>query len=239
MRWVIPWIVILLLGTLGAGWYLLGRPAGGEVAPPAAPSGRPAQGTATTVTTTPLAPAAAVTARPTPARATPPAVAVAGGPSPPGTPSRAVTPNPPPTPALTPGRAPGEVTVELDEATLTQQANASLAGQSLGDTPLGPAAVRSVALQLRDGQIRASGTAQVGPSPLPFSLAGTVTTEGGRMRVTLTDARLSNLPMPASARRYVEETLQAQVDSVVARQRVRVRTVTVADGKLTIVGAPV
>lgn len=135
-------------------------------------------------------------------------------------------------------RSAGEVTVEVDEAMLTQQASASLVGQSLGDTPLGPATVRSVAVQLRDGQIRASGTAQVGVTPLPFSLVGTVATESGHVRVTLLDARLSNLPMPASARRFVEQSLQTQVDGVLTRQRLRVRTVTVDDGKLTIAGAP-
>src|SRR3989442_560225 len=38
------------------------------------------------------------------------------------------------------------VTVQLDEATMTQQANARLAGQSIGDTPFGAATVRTLAV---------------------------------------------------------------------------------------------
>lgn len=127
--------------------------------------------------------------------------------------------------------------VEVDEATLTEQANANLAGQPLGDTPLGPATVRTVAVQLRDGQVRATGTAQVGPTPLPVSLTATITAQAGRLDVALADARISGLPMPASARQYVEQALQTQVDQVLSGRQVRVRSVTVAEGKLTIVGA--
>ena len=134
--------------------------------------------------------------------------------------------------------APGDVTFEIDEATLTRQANASFAGQSLGDTPLGPATVRSITVQLRDGVITAGGSAQVGPVTLPIAVSGSPSVDAGRVRVNVTSARVGGFPVPSAAWQELQAALQSQVDVLMATQPIRVRSVTVADGKLVVAGSP-
>jgi hypothetical protein len=136
--------------------------------------------------------------------------------------------------AITP--APGDVVVQVDEATLTRRLNAVLAGVSVGDTPLGPATVRDVTAQLRGGQVVATGTAQIGPTSLPVSLTGRIDVLSGRPRAALTDARLSGVQFPEAMRRDVEALMQGQVDQLLAGQPLRVKAVSIAEGKLTIVG---
>ncbi len=159
---------------------------------------------------------------------------------------RAVTGASPPPPAsvTSPGGASGpvvqlsgrDVTVRVDEATLTQQANANLAGRSLGDTPFGSATVRRLAVHLQNNQIVTDGTAQVGPTVAPVNVTSTVRVEGGRLRVTVTDAKVGGIPLPAGMRQQIESELQAQVDQVMAQQRMQVRSVTIADGALVATG---
>lgn len=129
-----------------------------------------------------------------------------------------------------------EITVQLDEATLTQQANANLAGRPVGDTPFGEATVRSITIHLRNGQILADGTAQVGPTTAPISVTSTATAESGRLRVAVSDAKVGGVPLPASMRQEIETALQAQVDQLMAQQRVRVQSVTITDGRLVASG---
>jgi hypothetical protein len=136
--------------------------------------------------------------------------------------------------AITP--APGDVVVQVDEATLTRQLNAVLSGVSVGDTPLGPATVRDVTAQLRGGQVVATGTAQIGPTSLPVSLTGRIDVSAGRPRAALIDARLSGVQLPEAMRRDVEALVQGQVDQLLAGQPLRVKAVSIADGRLTIVG---
>src|SRR4051794_3992803 len=158
---------------------------------------------------------------------------------------------PPPAPAPPPAAAPPaaggpvvqqngrEVTVRVDEATLTQQANANLAGRSLGDTPFGPATVRSLAVHFRDGQIVADGTAQVGPTVAPVNVTSIASAESGRVRVAVTDAKVGGIPLPAGMRQQIEGDMQSQVDQLMAQQRIQVRAVTVADGTLIATGTTV
>jgi hypothetical protein len=129
-----------------------------------------------------------------------------------------------------------DVTVRLDEATLTQQANANLAGRPFGDTPFGEATVRNVTIHLRNGQIIADGTAQLCPTIAPISVTSTATAESGRLRVVVSDAKVGGVPLPASMRQEIETALQAQVDQLMAQQRVRVQSVTIADGRLVATG---
>jgi hypothetical protein len=163
-----------------------------------------------------------------------------------GTPASAPAPQAPPgaqsaPPAAEPApppRAPGEVAVEIDEATLTRQVNAAAAGLTFDDTPLGSASVRDLRVQLRGGQVVATGTAQIGPTPLPVSLTGTVQAQNGRPDVVVSDARIGIVQLPQSTRQTIEQTLQAQLDGALRNQPVRVRSVTIGDGKITIIGAP-
>ena len=138
--------------------------------------------------------------------------------------------------ASVPTAAPGQVSLVIDEATLTREVNHQLAGQPLMDTPLGAATVHSLTVQLRNGQILASGQAQIGPTNLPVSVAGTVTPQSGQLRATLTDARMGAVEMPAAARQQMQQQLQSQVDQLTATQPVRVQSVTIADGKMTVLG---
>ena len=136
--------------------------------------------------------------------------------------------------AITP--APGDVVVQVDEATLTRRLNAVLSGVSVGDTPLGPATVRDVTAQLRGGQVVAIGTAQIGPTSLPVSLTGRIDVLSGRPRAALVDARLSGVQLPEAMRRDVETLMQGQVDQLLAGQSLRVKAISIAEGTLTIVG---
>jgi hypothetical protein len=129
-----------------------------------------------------------------------------------------------------------DVTVQVDEATLTQQANATLAGQSVGDTPFGPATIRSLSVQLREGEVLTNGTAQVGPTIAPVNVNASVHAEAGRVRVGVTTAKVGGVPLPATMRSQIERELQRQLDQLVGQQRIQVQAVTVADGKLTATG---
>lgn len=138
---------------------------------------------------------------------------------------------------IPPTAAAGQVALEFDEATLTRLAASGVSGMTVDAGPLGAATVRDLAIQLRAGQIQATGTAQLGPTPLPLSLGGTVQAANGRPQVALSDARIAGVQMPQSARAAVQQTLQTQVDQLIAGQPVRVSSVTIGSGKLTIIGS--
>ena len=136
-----------------------------------------------------------------------------------------------------PTAAAGQVVLEFDEATLTRQANTAMSGMAIAGTPLGSATVRDLAVQLRAGQIIVLGTAQVGPTPLPLQLGGTVQVQNGRPRLVLSAARISGVQMPQAVRQSVEGTLQTQLDSLIAGQPVRLSSATAGNGKLTLIGS--
>lgn len=138
--------------------------------------------------------------------------------------------------APAPSPAPGEKVVTLDEATLTKQLNGALSGQPLGDTPLGPAMARDLSAELRNGQMRVTGQAQAGGASVPVAITCGITAQADRPVVAVQDARLSGVPLPDGAKQQLERAIQAQVDQLVAQNGVRVRSVTVGDGKLTLVG---
>ena len=135
--------------------------------------------------------------------------------------------------------APGQVALEFDEATVNRLASTSMSGMAIDAGPLGAATVRDLAVRLRGGQIQATGTAVLGPTPLPIALASTVGAENGRPRLTLVDARVGGVQLPQAARTGVEQALQGQVDQLTAGQPMRVSSVTIGNGKLTIIGSRV
>lgn len=126
--------------------------------------------------------------------------------------------------------------VEITEADLTASLNQRLAGQPLGDTPLGPATLSRLTTQLRGGKLNASGDAQVRSATVPVALSGAVHVEGDRPVMVVEDLRAAGVPLPASARASVQEALQAQLEAEVARLQLRVTSVTIEDGKLRLVG---
>lgn len=131
----------------------------------------------------------------------------------------------------------GEVTVRLDEATLTQQLNARMAGKPIGDTPLGAATARDLQVRLRGGQMQATGTARVGGADVPIAVTGTVEAQDGRAVARVTDARVGGVPLPDGVRAQVEQSIQSQLDQAVQGRGMRVRTVSLEEGSLTFVGS--
>lgn len=142
-----------------------------------------------------------------------------------------VNPAPPPT------AAPDETALVLDEATLSDRLNSAVAGLSLGDTPLGPATARDLAVQLRDGQVRVTGQAQAGGASLPVSMAAGVRVESEQPIVDLREAKVGSIALPEGTRRQLEQLLQQQVNQVLMQNQVQVRSVTIADGVLTLIGS--
>ena len=133
--------------------------------------------------------------------------------------------------------APGQIALEFDEAAINRLASSNMGGMAIDAGPLGAATVRDLSIRLRSGQIQATGTAVLGPTPLPIALAGTVLAENARPRLSLGDARVGGVQLPQAARLAVEQALQGQVDQLIAGQPVRVSSVTIGNGKLTIIGS--
>lgn len=144
---------------------------------------------------------------------------------------------PPASEPVPPPVAAGQIALEFDEATVNRLASGGLAGMAVDAGPLGAATIRDLNVRLRSGLIQASGTAQLGPTPLPIALAGTIRAENNRPRLSLADARVGGVQVPQAARAAVEQALQAQVDQLIADQPVRVSSVTIGNGKLTMIGS--
>jgi hypothetical protein len=219
------------LALVAGGLLGLAAPGLEQAAPRAQPTGAPAAGrvpnSAPPPTNAPPRASAAPQSPNTSAPTAPTATRGVAAATPPGAPAGGAT---------TAGAA-GEVALEVDEATLTRQANAALAGQPVGDTPLGQATLRQITVQLRDGKITTTGTAQVGATTLPLEVVGTVDAAGGQLRVAVSSVRIGGFPLPTSVSGQVEQALQAQVNQTLAGQSIRIRSVAIANGKLTVVGA--
>lgn len=139
-------------------------------------------------------------------------------------------PAPPPTPAAS------ELSVELTQETLTERMNQRLAGQPLGETPLGPATLSRLTAQLKPGQILATGDAQVLGTSVPVSVTGHVDMQAGKPLVVIDDARAASVPLPSASREALRTVLQEQVDQELARLPMRVKSVTITEGKLLVIG---
>jgi len=133
--------------------------------------------------------------------------------------------------------AAGDVHVELTEGDLTDRLNQRLAGQSLGSTPLGTATLKTLEARLRTGQMQFDGKAQVGGREVPLTMSSNLAVEDGRPIVTVHDARAAGVPMLEPARESIEDTLQQHVDHEVKRLSMRVTSVSIADGKLVLIGS--
>jgi len=138
--------------------------------------------------------------------------------------------------AAAPAAAPTQVTYELAEAALTDQVNQRLASQQIGSTPLGPATLRRLTLHLRGGRILADGDAQVAGTVLPVSLAGSLAAQAGHPVVTLQEATVAGVAVPDETRALMERTMQGQVESALAQQRLSLTSVTIQEGKIVAVG---
>jgi hypothetical protein len=138
--------------------------------------------------------------------------------------------------AATPTPSPGQVSLDVSETMLTDRLNSTLVGRSLGPTPMGDAAVKHLDIRLTPDRVEASGDAAVGSTTVPVSLNGTVSVLGGAPVVSLKDASANGVPLPESARTILEESLQSNLQALLAAQHLTLSSLTVGDGKLTVVG---
>jgi hypothetical protein len=156
-----------------------------------------------------------------------------------GSPSRSPAPLTVPNPTSPlPTPAPNEVSVEVTDAALTDQLNARLGGQVLGDTPLGPASLRSVTVEFSNGQVLTTGEAQAGRTTVPVTATSTIDLQDGQPVVVVHDATAAGVSLPPSARQAVQQTMQAQLDATLARRPMRISSLTITAGRLLIIGAP-
>jgi hypothetical protein len=146
---------------------------------------------------------------------------------------------PPAGPRPADARAPGagELSIDMTEAALTDEVNTRLAGRSLGQTPFGVATVKRLGIRLLPDHVEADGDAAVGPTTVPLSLAGTVSVLSGAPVVSLWQARAAGMPLPEQARALLEHSVQSDLQAVLDEQRVRLLSVTLGSGKLTVVGS--
>ncbi len=138
--------------------------------------------------------------------------------------------------AAAPAPQAGDVQVVVDEATMSDRLNRGVAGKPIAESPLGTVVARQVAVKLRDGQVTIDGDAQVGSSSVPVRSTGTVGPQNGRAVVDVQDVRVAGVPLGASQRQQVQQMVQSEVDRVTSQERMQVRSVTVADGKMTVIG---
>jgi hypothetical protein len=157
-----------------------------------------------------------------------------------GTPSRPAVPSSagvsPTSPLPTPSA--NEVSLELTDAALSDQMNARLDGQALGDTPLGPATLRHLAIEFRSGQVLTTGEAQVSGQSVPLSITSTIDLQAGKPVVAVQDARAAGVPLPEPARRSIQQAMQAQLEDTLSRRPMHIRSLTVSAGKLLVIGTP-
>jgi hypothetical protein len=139
-------------------------------------------------------------------------------------------------PPATPTPSPGQVSLDVSEAVLTDRLNTTLVGRSLGPTPMGEAAVKHLAIRLTPDRVEADGDAAVGSTTVPVSLGGTVSVLGGVPVVSLKDASANGVPLPERTRTMLEESLQSNLQALLAAQHLTLSSLTVGNGKLTLVG---
>jgi hypothetical protein len=239
MKLVLPVVVMVVLG-LGLMTYQLRAPgAAGQTAPGPATTGR---------TTQPL-PTADPARRGVPLEPQPP-MGTTGAPGAPGA-VGATAPRLAPEPGrgtTAPGAAGGtggtaqtapatqEVVLQYDQAALTRDAQANLVGQRVASTPLGDATVQSVQVQLGNNQVMASGQAQVGGFSVPYTITGTVSVQQGRPRVQVSDARAGGFNLPQDSIAGIEQSLQAQIEQMLAQERLRLQSIAIRPGVMIITG---
>jgi LmeA-like phospholipid-binding len=132
---------------------------------------------------------------------------------------------------------PGEQVIRITEADLNRQLSQRLVGQPLGSTPLGAATLERITTTLADGHMVANGDAQLGSATVPVSLTASGAVQDGRALVSVDDLRAAGVPLPANARQSVQQALQAQLDDAVNQQQLRVTSISIANGALTLKGS--
>jgi hypothetical protein len=136
-----------------------------------------------------------------------------------------------------PTAAAGEQTIEVSEAQLTEQLDRRLLGKALAETPLGTATLTRLTTQLRTNQFVATGDASLGGSNVPVSATGHIDVESGRPVVNVSEATAGGVPLPSRARDAVRQAVQDQLDAELNGQGLHVKSLSISDGKLTVIGS--
>lgn len=126
--------------------------------------------------------------------------------------------------------------VQVDDATLTQNLNTWAAQQPSLQTPVGTAQLQRLTVHMADDQVLLNGVADTGWIAEPFSAEMFASVSGGRATVHVSNAQLGDLTVPDSARSALEQELQHQLDQFVAANRVTVESVSIRPGTLVING---
>jgi hypothetical protein len=150
----------------------------------------------------------------------------------------AARPAPTPVPTVIPTPVNRDVVLDVTESEVDGELSDRLVGQPLGQTPLGPARIQSVGVQLRDHRVRLSGNAAAGFVSTPFVVMGTVEPRLGRPTVDVHEATVGGFLLPAAARVALADTLQLQIDQIVKERAVDVRSIDISDGRMRLVGTP-
>jgi LmeA-like phospholipid-binding len=132
---------------------------------------------------------------------------------------------------------PSDQVIQITQADLNQRLQQKLVGQPLGSTPLGAATLERITTSLSDGHVVANGDAQLGSATVPMSLSASCTVQDGRALVSVDDLRAAGVPLPAGARQSVQQALQAQLDDAVNERQLRVSSISIANGVLTLKGS--
>jgi hypothetical protein len=133
--------------------------------------------------------------------------------------------------------APGDRTTDITESELTTLLNQQVVGQTIGDTPLGPATLKHITAQLRDGRLRADGDASVASASVPVTMTARFDVENGQALIIVEDLRAAGVSLPAGARGSIQQTLQRQLDAQLQPLHLRVKSLTIADGTLHVIGS--
>ena len=138
--------------------------------------------------------------------------------------------------SVLPTPAAGQEAVAITEAQLNDAISERMVGQPFGDTPAGPATLQRVQTHLANGVIQADGDARVGSSTVPVSMTSRVDVQNGRPVVVVQDARAAGVPVPNATRTSIQQVLQRELDQQVQGLGLRVVSLTIADGRLIVLG---
>jgi hypothetical protein len=133
--------------------------------------------------------------------------------------------------------APGDRTTDITESELTTLLDQQVVGQTIADTPLGPATLEHISAQLRDGRLRAGGDASVASASVPVTMTARFDVENGQALIIVEDLRAAGVSLPAGARGSIQQTLQRQLDAQLQPLHLRVKSLTIADGTLHVIGS--
>jgi hypothetical protein len=130
-----------------------------------------------------------------------------------------------------------DVVVEMTEADLNARLVQEVVGKPVGQTAIGAATFDSLSVALKNGRAEITGNARVGGTSVPIEAQAGITPDGvGGLRVSLSDAKVAGLPVPAAARTQLEQQMQLELDQAVSAQPMAVRSVEIGNGKLRAVG---